>query len=190
MSPSRRRNPRASARRSRPSRPSAPSTSRSGRGRCSGSSARTAPARRRPSACSAASSRPTAGEASVLGYDVVRDAGRDQEPDRLPVPEVQPLRRPDGRREHRVLRRDPPRPRLPAAPRGAPRVHPARAVPRPAGRAALGRACGRSWPWPAPSSTRPGSSSSTSRRPASTRSRGATSGRSSRPSSGPGSPSS
>ena len=69
-----------------------------------------------------------------------RPAGRgDQEPHRLPVAEIQPLRRPDRRREHRVLRRDPPRPGLPQAPRGAARVHPAHAFPRPPGRAPLGR---------------------------------------------------
>ena len=57
----------------------------------------------------------------------------------LPLAAVQPLRRPVDRREHRVLRRDPRRARLPRAARPPAGDDAARAVPRPSRRPALGR---------------------------------------------------
>ena len=64
---------------------------------------------------------------------------RDHRAGRLPLAAVQPVRRPDDRREHRVLRRDSRRPRLPRASRPAARDDAADAVPPAAGRSAVGR---------------------------------------------------
>ena len=79
-----------------------------------------APRRGRPCACSGATR-----SASIAV--VTERVG-------LPVAALQPVRRSDHRREHRVLRRDPRRARLPAAPRSAARDDAAR------------RRSGRGWP--------------------------------------------
>ena len=75
----------------------------------------------------------------VLGRDPVARAPRDHRGRRLPLAALQPLRRSDHRREHRVLRRDPRRARLPAGARSAARDDAADAVPRPPRRPAVRR---------------------------------------------------
>ena len=71
-----------------------------------------------------------AGTIRVLGRDPVARPPRDHRPGRLPVAALQPLRRPHHRREHRVLRRDPRRQRLPGPARSAARDDAADEVPR------------------------------------------------------------
>ena len=65
------------------SKPSVASTSRSARARSSASSARTAPARRRPCGCSRRCSRRPRASAVVAGADLHPRAGRGPPPDRL-----------------------------------------------------------------------------------------------------------
>ena len=48
---------------------------------------------------------PTGGRGTVAGFDIAHAAGTDQGQHRLHVPEVLALRRPDRRREHRLLQR-------------------------------------------------------------------------------------
>ena len=98
--------PATSASASATARPSRTSRSRSGAARSSGSSGRTAPARRRPSGRSARSSRPTSGSATVAGIAAhARERRRDPPTDRGHARVARPLPPPERRREPRVLRR-------------------------------------------------------------------------------------
>ena len=81
--------------------------SRCPRARCSVSSDPTAPARRRPSACICGLLHADGGSVRVLGHDPVREHAAITRRGRIPLAALQPLRRSQHRREHRVLRRDP-----------------------------------------------------------------------------------
>ena len=82
--------------------------------------------------------RPDAGRVAVMAA-IPSPSTRDHRAGRLSVAALQPVRRPEHRREHRVLRRDPRRPRLRAGARPAAGDDPADALPRPARRSAVGR---------------------------------------------------
>ena len=140
--------------------------------------ARTAPASRRPSACSAACCAPTSGTGARPRHRR-REGPRGREAaHRLHEPALQPLRRPHRRPEPALLRR-----RLRPARRGGPRARgvgartwPGSRARRTASPASCPAAGSSGWPSPAPCCTSRASSSSTSPRAASTRSRAGASG--------------